>query len=287
MNSLFKKFVHPQDSLLQFVTQYDYIMDTRVERENVERCKGEISDPPLWGRYEFEKQAAEFYTCQVFSKFQLLLRDSTSFRVSGSSEDENGCTIQVIHPKGSRVRTVTVDKEKTEFTCSCNMFDRDGLLCTHILKVFTNRDIEQIPAKYLLKRWSKEAIINVPEHLSGPEPSFGVPMTNKLRYNSLCRMMTSLAADACLCPEQYSVVSAGVKKMAEGVRSAMGAAAVANVAAARETEAATVLLKNPPKAPRKGRPKEKVERLKSVVMQAREKAMKRKGAGENKTKKKG
>jgi hypothetical protein len=36
MNSLFKKVIHPQDSVLQFVTQYDYIMDTRAERENKE-----------------------------------------------------------------------------------------------------------------------------------------------------------------------------------------------------------------------------------------------------------
>jgi hypothetical protein len=39
MNSLFKKVIHPQDSVRQFVMQYDYIMDTRAERENKERCK--------------------------------------------------------------------------------------------------------------------------------------------------------------------------------------------------------------------------------------------------------
>jgi hypothetical protein len=49
MNSLFKKVIHPQDSVLKFVTQYDYIMDTRAERENKERCKGAISDPHYGG----------------------------------------------------------------------------------------------------------------------------------------------------------------------------------------------------------------------------------------------
>jgi len=69
MNSLFKKLVHPQDSVLQFVTQYEYIMDTRIEKENLEGCKGEILEPPLWGRYAFEKQAARFYTRGVFFRF--------------------------------------------------------------------------------------------------------------------------------------------------------------------------------------------------------------------------
>ena len=69
MNSLFKKLVHPQDSVLQFVTQYEYIMDTRIEKENLEGYKGEISEPPLWGRYVFEKQAVRFYTRSVFFRF--------------------------------------------------------------------------------------------------------------------------------------------------------------------------------------------------------------------------
>jgi hypothetical protein len=45
------------------------------------------------------------------------------------------------------------------------MFDRDGLLCPHILKVFTNRDVDAIPERYLLQRWSKEATTKVPERL--------------------------------------------------------------------------------------------------------------------------
>ena len=69
MDSLFKKLVHPQDSVLQFLTQYEYIMDTRIEKENLEGCKVEISETPLWGRDAFEKQAARFYTRSVFFRF--------------------------------------------------------------------------------------------------------------------------------------------------------------------------------------------------------------------------
>jgi hypothetical protein len=47
-----------------------------------------------------------------------------------------------------------------------NMFEKDGLLCLHILKVFTSYDVEQIPEKYLLRRWSEEATIKISENLS-------------------------------------------------------------------------------------------------------------------------
>jgi hypothetical protein len=93
------------------------------------------------------------------------------------------------------------------------MFDRDGLLCPHILKVFTNRDVDA-----MLQRWSKEATTKVSERLLGPEPTFGVPTTNKLRYNALCWKMISLAVEACLGQEKYTIVSAGINKLFETVR---------------------------------------------------------------------
>jgi hypothetical protein len=291
MNSLFKKFIHPQDSVLQFVTQYDYIMDTRVERENKEQCKGVISDPPLWGRYSFEKQAAQFYTGEVFGKFQELLRDSTRFKIGGVTADDQGWSFQVVHPMSVRVRTVSADKHATKYTCSCNMFDRDGLLFPHILKVFTNRDVDAISERYLLQRWSKEATTKVPERLSGPEPTFGVPTTNKLRYNALCRKMTSLVAEACLGPEKYTIVSVGIDKLFETVRAARDSWAIqlevedgvaVNVTANQKPIAK---VKNPRRTNSKGRPKEKVDRFKSIVMQAREKAMKKKGKPKSAAKK--
>ena len=93
-------------------------------------------------------------------------------------------------------------------------------LCPHILKVFTNRDIQEIPEKYLVVRWSKEATTKIPEHLSGPEPSFGVPCTNKPRYNALCRKMIGLAAEACSGPEKYTVASAGIDELIQLVKAA-------------------------------------------------------------------
>ncbi|XP_004987128.1 protein FAR1-RELATED SEQUENCE 5 [Setaria italica] len=284
MNSLFKKVVHPQDSMLQFITQYDYIMDTRAERENKERCKGEISDPPLWGRYSFEKQATAFYTGEVFGKFQELLRDSTRYKVGAVESDDQGWSIQIVHPNSTRVCMVTIDKDATSYTCSCNMFDRDGLLCPHILKVFTNRDVEKIPKKYLLRRWSKEVTIMIPERLSGTEPAFGVPTTNKLRYNALCRKMTSLAAEACLGPEKYIVASTGIDTLVQAVRTArvsqeMQQDEASNVATGQQSKTPAVMVKNPTRTKSKGRPKEKVERFKSVVAQAKEKAMKKKAKG--------
>ncbi|XP_034571010.1 protein FAR1-RELATED SEQUENCE 5-like [Setaria viridis] len=234
MNSLFKKVVHPQDSMLQFITQYDYIMDTRAERENKERCKGEISDPPLWGRYAFEKQATAFYTGEVFGKFQELLRDSTRYKVGAVESDDQGMS-----KKFQR-----------------SIYLEDG----------------------------QRKTIMIPERLSGTEPAFGVPTTNKLRYNALCRKMTSLAAEACLGPEKYIVASTGIDTLVQAVRTArvsqeMQQDEASDVATGQQSKTPAVMVKNPTRTKSKGRPKEKVKRFKSLVAQAKEKAMKKKAKG--------
>jgi hypothetical protein len=224
MNLLFKKIVHPQDSVLQFVTHYVYIMDIRAEKENKQRCKGEISDPKIWGgillRRKHHNSVAE-----VFGKFQELLHDSTRFKIGGVTADEQGWSIQFVHPNFAIVHTIAVNKDATTYTCLCNMFDCDGLLCPHILKVFRNRSVDTIPEKYLLRRWSKEATIRIPKHLSGAEPAFGVPTTNKLRYNALCQKMNSLAVETCLGPEKYTVASAGIDQLFETIRKTRGSSA--------------------------------------------------------------
>jgi hypothetical protein len=171
------------------------------------------------------------------------------------------------------------------------MFHQDGLLCPHILKVFTTIDVQQIPLKYMLHRWSEEATLRVPEHLAGPAPVFGVPATPKLRYNALCRKMTQLAADSCLGTDEYKVASEGIDEVREKVKAATKAkmpqqSTPAN-AVGNETEAGTrrgkkvkgavkqTKYKNPPAADPKGRPKEKVDRLKTIVKQHKEKANKK------------
>ncbi|MGV7988942.1 SWIM zinc finger family protein, partial [Mycobacterium kansasii] len=39
---------------------------------------------------------------------------------------------------------------------SCGKFEFMGILCCHVLKA-TNHTLTAIPAKYILKRWTREA----------------------------------------------------------------------------------------------------------------------------------
>jgi hypothetical protein len=257
-------------------------MDTRIEKENLEGCMGQISEPTLWGRCLFEMQAARFYTRSVFFKFQELLRDSTSCKKGQVTIEAEGVSIEILKQVRKcgqltwKTYNVSVQDNATTYSCSCNMFEQDGLLCPHILKVFTSCDVEQIPEKYLLKRWSEEATIKISENPLTPEACFGVPTTNKLRYNALCRKMSGLAADACFAPEKYKIASEGIDKVWKDVKATGNAATIEQLDECQEQSTVNAaMVKNPPAKDRQGRPKNKVEKEKSIVQQAKEKAKKK------------
>ncbi|XP_044405522.1 formin-like protein 13 [Triticum aestivum] len=57
--------------------------------------------------------------------------------------------------------------------------DKDGILCCHILKVFTHVGVDVIPERYLLRRWTPTAVPSAPE--TGYEQPDEMPPQSKKR----------------------------------------------------------------------------------------------------------
>ena len=84
-----------------------------------------------------EWHAAEIYTRAIYCKFLTELLNSTTF---GVKEIEKGQSYEVKrnfpyeNPVFDReLFSVRVDRDKEEFVCNCGKFERDGILCCHIL----------------------------------------------------------------------------------------------------------------------------------------------------------
>jgi len=45
-----------------------------------------------------------------------------------------------------------------EIKCSCQHFNRYGILCRHVFKILLNKNYKEIPEKYILRRWRKDVI---------------------------------------------------------------------------------------------------------------------------------
>jgi len=51
--------------------------------------------------------------------------------------------------------------EDTTIKCSCRRFEQFGLLCRHIFYILKLYDVKEFPRKYILKRWTREAVPNI------------------------------------------------------------------------------------------------------------------------------
>ncbi|WCJ32781.1 FAR1-related sequence 5 [Euphorbia peplus] len=50
---------------------------------------------------------------------------------------------------------VEFDSLDSSVACSCKKYESVGILCRHVLKVFRERNVFQIPPKYIFNRWTK------------------------------------------------------------------------------------------------------------------------------------
>jgi hypothetical protein len=93
--------------------------------------------------------------------------------------------------------TVFVDRSTTTVECECGKYEKDGILCCHILRLFTQWDVVRIPEQYILPRWAsdfreKELIKQKHEILEvhGSEST-----QNALRYAMLMNNLNDLCSD--------------------------------------------------------------------------------------------
>jgi hypothetical protein len=172
-----------------------------MEKENEDRFQSIMQKPVYWCRSPIEWHAAKIYTRGIYLKFVTELVNSTAFGVHEVVKDrvyELKKTFHYEHPEYRRdLFTVFVDKRTTTVECECGKYEKDGILCCHILRLFTQWDVVRIPDQYILPRWTsdfreKELIKQKQEILEvhGSEAT-----QSALRYAMLMNNLNDLCAD--------------------------------------------------------------------------------------------
>ncbi|XP_048548370.1 protein FAR1-RELATED SEQUENCE 5-like [Triticum urartu] len=284
LNSYFKTLVHPQNSVFTFVRQYELLQETMLDRGDNAAFTGETTTSPLWGKYKIERQAINFYTRSVFGKFQEQVAALTAYIINQVPNlEQEGIMFELYsnlydNPKLYHVHAVI---EEGLYSCSFHYFEMNGVLCSHIIRVMIQINVQEIPSRYMLERWSEAATTNM--DTSGRFLEFGLPETNTLKYNSLCRDLNALAAEACSVDPAYNFLTdvikqlwpivASMKKdqmsMEEVVQQQQPPQASASNAATGENQQSSAPLQNPARVPKQGRPTERAKRKKYIVGAAR------------------
>jgi hypothetical protein len=104
------------------------------------------------------KQAAESYTHRIYKLLEAEFLDGCGATSCHETSSGGNLLRYEITMQGRGLKVwPALDASTMEITCSCRKFERMGILCSHALKAFSLQNVDMIPEKYILKRWTKDA----------------------------------------------------------------------------------------------------------------------------------
>lgn len=120
-----------------------------------EQLKTIYKEADLWSLIPIEFQMRGMYTHNLFCKFQREMQQKTYTCVT--LEDGMYKLVSLrgyLQKYGERDYNVHADKDAGTYSCNCCKFERDGVLCCHLLRVMEHIGVYEIPQRYVLRRWT-------------------------------------------------------------------------------------------------------------------------------------
>ncbi|ESW05528.1 hypothetical protein PHAVU_011G187200 [Phaseolus vulgaris] len=216
VNSFFDGYVNQQTTIPLFFRQYEISLEHSLEKEVEADYETICNTPVLKTPSPMEQQAANMYTNKIYTKFQEELVET--FAYTANNVENNGVISKYRVAKyehDHKAYMVTLNISEMKANCSCQMFEYSGILCRHVLTVFTVTNVLTLPSHYILKRWTRNAksCIETDEKVTGP-----LDIENlTIRFNSLCREAVKLSEEGAIAVETYNVAMNALREGAKRV----------------------------------------------------------------------
>lgn len=213
MSSFLDGYVNQQTTLPFFFQQYERALENALEREIEADFETICTKPLLKTPSPMEQQAGNLYTQKIFTKFQEELVETfvyTANKIDGDGVVSKFRVAKYEHDDKAFIVTLSVSDMKA--SCSCQMFEYSGILCRHILTVFTVTNVLKVPPNYILKRWTRKSKV---ELMPDDDADTQRVESLTLRFSNLCREALKYAEEGAISTETYNATMAALR---EGVR---------------------------------------------------------------------
>ncbi|KAK9741797.1 hypothetical protein RND81_03G129000 [Saponaria officinalis] len=131
------------------------------ERHNHKRLEMESNNsvPKTITPLSIESHALTVYTHEVFKEIQEEIKSSMcGCGIVGYSRNATFEMTAIEDSQRCKTFAVQYNSLTGNVICNCKLFERRGIICRHIFWVFSNKLLKTIPDKYILTRWSKNAL---------------------------------------------------------------------------------------------------------------------------------
>ncbi|GJX58638.1 FAR1-related sequence 5-like protein [Tanacetum coccineum] len=152
-------------TLVEFISHYETAMESRRYMHRKNDHDTMYTTPDLHTNLQIQKEAAELYTSTIFLDVQYEIYASLESCHSVNVTQIDDMKKFLIHDLVDDViaNHVEYNKSTESVTCSYKQFESYGILCRHILYVLRMMKINEFPKKYLLSRWSRDALPPISE----------------------------------------------------------------------------------------------------------------------------
>ncbi|XP_023769938.2 protein FAR1-RELATED SEQUENCE 5 [Lactuca sativa] len=158
INSFFDGFVNSKTMLNEFVVQYDKVVESRRATEEDEDFKTMNSRPVLSSVHPIEAKAGQCYTRKMFDTFKKEWTEAItnlSHNTLTKTTEESTYKVGQLDVDKKYWRIVTFRSlNQVSVTCSCSMYETNGILCKHSLYVMKKKNVQELPSHYILPRWT-------------------------------------------------------------------------------------------------------------------------------------
>ncbi|KAG6390937.1 hypothetical protein SASPL_148682 [Salvia splendens] len=155
----FKRYSKSRSNLVEFLMNYNIALDGQRSNNNRLEYLDFNTIPTLKTNSALEKHASTIYSDSGFKLIQSEIEEAvdnvTMVTVSIIGENE----IYVVNDKFSKNWIVSYSTSFDSYACSCMMFGRIGLVCSHIFWVLRNKKMKLIPNELHGGRWLKSKFV--------------------------------------------------------------------------------------------------------------------------------
>ncbi|KAG6389026.1 hypothetical protein SASPL_150467 [Salvia splendens] len=158
-NIFFKRYSKSRSNLVKFLMNYNNALDGQRSNNNRLEYLDFNTIPTLKTNSALEKHASTIYSDSGFKLIQSEIEEAvdnvTMVTVSYIGENE----IYVVNDKFLKNWTVSYSTSFDSYACSCKMFGRIRLVCSHIFWVLRNKKMKLIPNELHGGRWLKSKFV--------------------------------------------------------------------------------------------------------------------------------
>ncbi|XP_074291473.1 protein FAR1-RELATED SEQUENCE 9-like [Silene latifolia] len=160
-NRFFKRFESKSGTLVEFSMRFDSAMDQqRHTQKKIDNCNRHTF-PIISTHLAIEVHGAQVYSYKVFEEFQEEAKYSIGTCKSRGFTECDSLEVTTVRDANRDINyEVTYCPDTLKATCSCRMLERKGILCWHVIWIYSSNRVKIIPEQCVVKRWCKDAMLS-------------------------------------------------------------------------------------------------------------------------------